>query len=170
VFNFGDSQPSWIPWVSVAGVLAALLIAIGTAMWQARLQNQLLKNQMFEKRFAVYFALRQFLGEISRTATVDVQRCFKLLYDVDQAEFLFDQSVDRFLMEVYEKALLVHAYESQPERRQEKAELLEWLVSNAYGKAKETFNPYLMLSKANFPKRVASWVNSNLLRHKAKAG
>ena len=141
--------------LSAVGVPAALAIAVGNGFWQAQLQRRQLKHSLFEKRFTVYYAVREFLGEITRTLRVDdLQRCFKFLRDTNQAEFLFDPSVESFISEVYRMATSLHTVnavldggdvqdnQAQLERQRE---LEMWLSEDAHNIAASTFRPYLIL-------------------------
>jgi len=153
VINFRNSQPSWVQIVSAFGVPSALLIAVGNAWWQSRLLRRQLKQAIFEKRFLIYLTVRGFIGQICKSLHVELQECFKFLYDKNQAEFLFEPPVEAFIKEVYRKATELHAVNEilrdSPNRDQrrleEKHQLERWFAVDAHETAKGQFTPYLRL-------------------------
>ena len=97
-------------WVSTvaAGVSAlAAITAIGVSLWvaftQRRIQERQLKQNLFDKRYAVFLAVEEFLIHLlqrdgSVKLTGDEYRRFR--YAMEQAEFLFDADVNSYMTEV----------------------------------------------------------------------
>jgi hypothetical protein len=140
---------------ALAGPIAAF-IAVGVGAWQACLQRQQLRQNLFAKRFGVYLALRHFLNTSTELGkTIDAAG---LLQDTNQAEFLFDPEIGEFLKEVYRRA---HKLQSLKEQEARAAQQLQgripvelsdqhdaafsWLITEAPKLSREKFEPYLRL-------------------------
>lgn len=153
VINFGSSRPTWTQILTALAVPSALVIAVGNAWWQSRLSRRQLKQAIFEKRFAVYLTVRDFIGRVCKTLDVKLQECFTFQYDTNQAEFLFEPPVQTFINEVYRKATELHsvneilrgAPNGDQQRLNEKHGLATWFAVDAHEIAKTQFAPYLRL-------------------------
>jgi hypothetical protein len=140
---------------ALAGPIAAF-IAVGVGAWQARLQRQQLRQNLFAKRFGVYLALRQFLNTLSELGKTLDAAC--LLQNTKQAEFLFEPEIEEFLKEVFRRANKLQSIKEQEARAAQQLQgraLMElsaqhdaessWLISEAPKLARKKFEPYLRL-------------------------
>ena len=147
-------QNSWIQVLAALAGPTAAFIAVFVALWQAHLQRQQLRQNLFDKRFGVYLALSQFLNTLSELGkSLDAAQ---LLQSTNQAEFLFNPEVEEFLKEVYRRA---HKLQSLKEREAHIKQQLQgrvpmelsdqldaessWLISEAPKLARQKFEPYL---------------------------
>jgi hypothetical protein len=132
------------------GVPVALLIAIGNAMWQSRLQRRQLQVSLFEKRFPVFVTVREFLVSGEKTA----DQCSVFLRETRQGKFLFGPAFDAFVNEVYSKAqrrrslheLLANGQRPNERYLQELDSVENWLT-DAFTVAEKQFGSYIQLSK-----------------------
>jgi hypothetical protein len=160
VLNFPTSGAHWVEVLTALAAPVAMLVALLTLWGQWVLLKHQQKREMFEKRFAIYSKVREFIGEIARTLRVDsIQECARFLYDTKGSEFLFEPPVEAFIQEVYRNATAlhgvnvvlagpqVHQREEQVRRQQE---LEQWLSEDAHKLAATTFSPYLTLYQEGF--------------------
>lgn len=130
---------------AVGGFLAFFVLVIYTAE-TSKLRKATVELGLFDKRFRVYFALRQFLNTLSQPAT-------QLLLDTNQAQFLFKPDIEEFLLEVYKKAVHVQSHKEQEEHALKQGVVMPlpdnvaaeslWLSTEAHKLAREKFEPYL---------------------------
>lgn len=88
-------------WLTTIAALIAALATIGTLIiaWrQWRTEQAKLKLDLFEKRYAIYAAVLEFMKSVNAygNATHDDVRRFQL--GVSQCEFLFDSKIDLALI------------------------------------------------------------------------
>jgi hypothetical protein len=153
VINFVPPQPNWIQVLAALGVPAAVLIAIGNGLWQSQLQRRQLKQAMFEKRFAVYMTVREYLRSVIEMFRVDFQTLIHFGHETHQAQFLFDASVQDFIQEVFQKANELHTLNEilgtgpsgDQDRLDEKHRLQRWFVDAHQTKLTKVFTPSLGL-------------------------
>lgn len=175
--------PPTNPWthgeiISAAGVLVALLIAIGTALWQSRLQQQQQRLTLFDKRFRIFLTVRQFLFTVNTNPEIDA---FGFWQKTNQAKFLFKPSIgiDTFIDEIGKKARKLQdinkrlgrpvvttdpnqAQVHQRQLQQEQLALREWL-SDAHATANQKFMRQLILyGEPGICHRSWTWIKTRL--------
>lgn len=129
--------------------------AVYVAWRQHRTAQEKLRLDLFEKRWAVYVALRDFLSVVLRRATIDIEDLRAFTLGAAQAQFLFGQGINDYLAEVKRQANELRTTnifldgklpagmtrESVAERN---AAHLQWLVDQVDGGgAANRFAPYL---------------------------
>jgi len=88
---------------SAASAIIALAIAVWVFIEQNRLQRQQLRQDLFDKRFAVYAAVETFMMSIIQSDTIiNMNDHRKFLYAIEPAEFLFGADVAAYLREIRE--------------------------------------------------------------------
>jgi hypothetical protein len=83
------------------------------AKQQADLAEMRLKHDIFDRRFKVYEATRNFLVAIFRAGTVSNEELGEFVRGKETAVFLFDQETVDYLDDLYKQASLLHALSSQ---------------------------------------------------------
>ena len=147
-----------------ASALAAIT-AIGVSSWvafkQRRIQEWQLKQNLFDKRYAVFLAVEEFLMHVygvdgSVKPTGDEYRRFR--YAMDQAEFLFNADVNSYMKEVnqvagnlhvkcFERDHLALMNQQNTELSVEILKMLGEISGPLLEKRKMAFGPYLQLSR-----------------------
>lgn len=165
--TFGQSRPSWIQIVTALGVPAAIGIALWNSFWQSRLQRRQLKQAVFEKRYAVYQRVLEFLRLASNTAPTFPQ-IISFGQETDHAKFLFGKRVQGFIKEVFTKANRLHVvteelrvHPGDMDRINEQNSLEGWFA-DAFQGTDRAFTPDLRLFDA--PGRVSRAWNSVLAK------
>jgi hypothetical protein len=148
--SFGRSQPSWIQIVSALGVPTAIGIAVWNWIWQSRLQKRQLKQAMFEKRYAVYQRVLEFL-RLASNSQLTLPQIISFRQETDHAKFLFGRRVQGFLKDVVTKALRLHVvmealkvHPGDMDRIHELNSLADWFV-DAFQGIDGVFTPDLKL-------------------------
>lgn len=157
---------------AVSSTLAAI-VALGIAVWvvwvaitQRRIQEKQMQQDLFDKYFAIYTKVAEFVLCVLRADGKFEMRDFRrFLFAVEEAEFLFGQEVNTYMQEIREKAK--HLYPKAMERHHksgmledasaisnEVARILEDLSGPTLEKRREVFKPYLQLyRRGKFPYR-----------------
>ena len=97
------------PIISTVVAMIGLGVAVWVAFTQRRIQKRQIQQNLFDKRFAVYNAVRELLMTIVRAdGRFDWKECVQYLYTVESAEFLFGDDVNKHLLKVREKAKSIY--------------------------------------------------------------
>lgn len=89
--------PHWTTYLSalLVPVVAVLGVAIAYRQWRTA-QNKL-KLDLFEKRFAVYDAVRQLIGSIMTSGVVRTEDLYMALAKTREAKWLLSADIDVYL-------------------------------------------------------------------------
>jgi hypothetical protein len=101
-------------WASIASALAAIValgISVWVALWQRKLQKERVRQDLFDKRYAVFLSVDEFVMYVLR-----VDGSFKMmgdevrrfLYAVEQSEFLFHADVIDYMHQVEKTVFDLH--------------------------------------------------------------
>lgn len=147
-------EKDWIDVLSALLTPTIALVAVGIAAFQLRLANTKVKFDLFEKRYAVYSAVNEFIGQTlsAGNSTPDMQREF--LNGTNSAQFLFDESFAKFIHTVWcevidlETSCTIIAQPSSADERQEhvqKRAAIKKSLAKRLGELNELSKPYLKL-------------------------
>lgn len=104
-----DSIPITVPsWIEVLSAFLTPIIAVVTAYiayQQYHTNQQQLRHETYERRIAVYKAIQKYLSEIIRDGKTSYERIFEFTSEVSEAVFLFDNSVQEKIDEIYKKSI-----------------------------------------------------------------
>jgi predicted outer membrane protein len=149
---------------AVASALAAACAAYATYR-QGQLQGQGLKQDLFDRRFKVYLAVRGFLSGFtaSNEDPDDLQsKAIALLRDTKEAEWLFGPEVQEFIeRKLYSAAIAFSTLQRlslqvqkqsrmlNEQQRNEFDQRLAWLMVDAHKETHTVFKEYLRLHEAD---------------------
>lgn len=136
----------------------ALLVAIvtWTQVQQHKLAKEKFKLDMFEKRFAVYKGVQEFLTIILQEAKFDLDKLFEFRRKTQDSTFLFGKDITLYIDKIDKKALEMRTVAKQYEplpvgpRRSELCEKETHLLrelTDELPRLKEVFAPYLRFDK-----------------------
>ena len=96
--------------VTLTEINALFTIFIGlfvawVAFQQYRLGRAKFKLDLFDKRYAIYKATQRFLSHILKEARMDLKKLWEFRGDTQNAVFLFDNDIPKYLDEIDKKAL-----------------------------------------------------------------
>lgn len=112
VDSIPSSEQSWIDTMSALLVPLIAIIGIYIAYQQYRINRQRLRHETYERRLAVYKAVQRYLSEILRDCKTSYDRALQFNSEASEATFLFDQSVQQKIDEIYLKSIdMVANYE-----------------------------------------------------------
>jgi hypothetical protein len=63
--------------------------------------------ELYDRRLKIYHSARDLIIHVIRYASVELQQATQFATDTDEALFLYDESVDAYLGELYKKAVRV---------------------------------------------------------------
>jgi hypothetical protein len=119
-------------WRDLIDILQALLtptiafIAVGIAFAQWWTAHKRLKLDLFNRRWAVYVALRELLAEITARGKVSVEADQKFWNGVRGAKWLFDDAIDDYLTKVLWKKIAALNALNTDGGASEKQEIKTW--------------------------------------------
>jgi hypothetical protein len=144
-------------------VLSALLtpvIAIVTtyiAIQQYRSSARKYRLELFDRRYIVFAAVRDFILAVIRQATVTTEEIFELNAKTRDAFFLFDDSVEKYVDDLRSKGahlryinerlgdMSLGVGEERSRLAEEDAELLNWFSSQFSG-SKQVFKKFMRVA------------------------
>jgi hypothetical protein len=144
--------------------LSVAVIAIAALQW--RVADNKLRLDLFDRRYKVYDAARNFVASIIREATVTDSQLAEFNIGTSDAKFLFEPDVAEYLAEIRRRAHSLRTtrqlLEKRPTSDDELARLAQsenasvvWL-SDQFSEMTKIFTPYLGF--ANVRSRVVPFV------------
>jgi hypothetical protein len=145
------------PWIQILSALLTPVIGVTTALiayQQWRVNSTRLRVDLYDRRLAVYRALREHLSQILTSGRVEHEWSLQLLRKTAEADFIFDKDAPRLIKEVYNRSVEMFAVQvkrdaaplgAEKTRLAEKhAELLKWMMSKQ-DTSTESFEKYLRI-------------------------
>ena len=153
----------------VEGLSAALtpviaVVAIYIAYQQHRINKTRLTLACYDRRMAVFKAVKALYGEIGSAGTANYKMVLKFQSATAEAEFLFskDKKIEEHLEDIYKKGLHLASLqekmypssgepglpvgEERSKVAEEHSELLGWFLQDAQSNTRKHFGKYLRLS------------------------
>lgn len=139
------------------------MIAVTTALilyWQFRLEKNRWRLALWDKRYPVFEATRQYLSFIIINANITQEELYKFQRNSKDKEFLFGRDIREYLNELYNKGndLIYHTRQiealekkdNKEEKRlrliDEQTELMAWFLKQVE-ESKKLFGEYLTIDK-----------------------
>ena len=145
----------WVDYLSALLTPFLAIFAMFITYQQWNTNRRRLKNELFDRRYEYFIAIREFIKEILATNASHSESQYKFLRDTRGLRFVFDKDIDNFVHEkVWKPAMEVEAWngdlEGLPvgeERKKavaKRRELREQL-SHALQSLEEKFTKYMQL-------------------------
>jgi hypothetical protein len=138
-----------IDWPHVGRFLSALIapVSAGIVTYIAWAQFQINRRQyrlaLFEKRIAVFNSTMNMLSSVTKFADPSMDECMKFLRDTRGVELLFGSEVQKFVEEVYRKAVALRIHlDDGTHASNEQSETAKWCAEQM-GEARKIFLKYL---------------------------
>ncbi|MDP3024336.1 MAG: hypothetical protein Q8O10_02250 [candidate division Zixibacteria bacterium] len=155
--------PAWIQTFSALLTPLIALITISILVLQYLLARQRWRLDLYDKRYPVFFATKQYIGNILINAKVTDEESFKFLIDTRDKEFLFGKDVQELIDELYKRGLKLKLVQTRidderlnDEKRErivdENFQLLQYFIEQS-GVATEVFKKYLAIEQNWFVKQ-----------------
>jgi len=103
------NSKTWVDIFSALLTPTIALIAAYIAYHQYKVNKLRLRHELYERRLRVYKAVQSFLSEILRAGDAKFDRCSQFYADASEAAFLFDNTIQKFIDDIYKKAIEMHA-------------------------------------------------------------
>jgi hypothetical protein len=88
---------NWIQTLSAIAAALAAFIAVSVTVWQGHLQRQQLKQNLFQKRYDVYLAVRNYLTDYAINAKTGINNAIQFLRQTREAEWLLSSEIVSFV-------------------------------------------------------------------------
>ena len=108
--------------------------------------------EQYEKRMHLYRTSKNFIAQIVREANPQFNELITFIQGVDEATFLFDESIDEYFNKLYQKAVRLRYVQSEMQRRKpntpvaafahEESEILIWFTEQ-FSELKKKMSPFL---------------------------
>jgi hypothetical protein len=148
--------PLWVKALQALAVPVIAAVGAWVAVQQMVIARVKLQHDLYDRRYAVFDAVRAFLNEAIRSQIVSPETFRMFALKTADAEFLFDDGLPAYLREMREhasKAQAIYITMQQMEPGDQKAaasraasEHAMWLTNQIDGLAAR-FRPFLMLEK-----------------------
>lgn len=142
--------------VELSKALLTPLIAIIAAYvaWQQMTTNRRkLKLDLFDRRYAVFESIGQFIGSILTSGRVGEGKGFQFLVDTKATKLLFGEDIAKFVSEVHQKSVHLHGLDAELDGStggtrttniKAQREIKDW-YSKAFEGLEKRFSDYLRL-------------------------
>jgi hypothetical protein len=97
-----NDLPYWLRVISALALICIPIVGALIAWRQVQIQSVNLKHQLYDRRFKIYDATRDFLKDILRTAAVNDQAFATFVIATADASFVFDGEIRDFLKTIRE--------------------------------------------------------------------
>jgi hypothetical protein len=110
--------PTWLQYLQAGAVVLIPLVGAWIAWQQVQIARVKLRFDLYDKRFAVFEAVRKLVGEAITHDNVSASSLNAYTLGTADAEFLFDGSLSKYLRELFKHASMLstlkYAIESSP--------------------------------------------------------
>jgi hypothetical protein len=129
------------------------IVAVYVAWQQLNANRRKLKLDLFEKRYAIFEKIGEFIGSILTSGRVQEGGEIQFLVDTKAVGLLFGAEISQFVSDIYRKAVHLHALDAELEGSsgeartsniQAQREIKDW-YSKALGGLEAQFSEYLKL-------------------------
>ncbi|MBU1317776.1 MAG: hypothetical protein KKG33_05140 [candidate division Zixibacteria bacterium] len=138
----------------VTPIIGAIVAYI--AYQQYRIRRYEVRMSMYDKRYAVFETVMEYLASVVEHGKADADKARLLLRSAAEAQFLFDEEIEKFIKDVYHHALEDNTLQwrfdkaQTPELRdpiiEKQNQVLDWFECELHH-AKLLFDPYLKLGR-----------------------
>jgi hypothetical protein len=146
---------SWFPQFLLAVIGAC---GVWIAFQQMAIARQKLNHDLFDRRYAVYLAVRDFIAAVRNRETALHETVLSFHFAILPAPFLFDAEMNAYLREMETRGRTVAILRNEAdnpdhqaernENRQNEAEAMRWFIQEyENGKFTQRFQPSLNLSR-----------------------
>jgi hypothetical protein len=108
--------------------------------------------ELYDRRLKIYHSARDLIIHVMQYAAVELQRAMQFATDTDEALFLYDESVDAYLGELYKKAVRLRTLRTLLENApigdyrsslaEQEGEIVLWF-SEQLGELRRKVHPFL---------------------------
>jgi hypothetical protein len=101
-----NQQPVWLAYAALIVSAIAAIVALGVGLMQFYLQRQQFKQTLYQQRYAVYDAVKQYLiYVVQKDGDTDFERYGQFRRESEAAAFLFGSDIWTYLTHISKRAL-----------------------------------------------------------------
>lgn len=152
-----DNQKDWIDILSALLTPTIAISAIVVAAVQCRINRKRLKNEYFDRRIAVYEAIKDYIGHVWTNGDIEKDAEMKYYCNVKNVFFLFGSDIEEYVNEIFKKCTELHALKKTEnefpdgslklKNNMEKQSVIKnWFGEEVKSGLQERFKKYLSLS------------------------
>ncbi len=137
---------------SAIGMLIVAVIVAYIAFMQYKTNRDRLRLELYEKRFSIYEGLKELLDKITIMVDVTDEDLREFIKKTNEVEFLFEEDIVQYLIEVRKKGTKLYSFNCQlkrgetpppwPKDPDEIIEIKNWL-QDQLKESKNKFSKYL---------------------------
>ena len=133
----------------LSSLLPIVLTVFGLyiAIQQYRTNRKRIKNDLFDRRYAVFSAILEFISKIAKGGSVTQEDRIEFMSSTRGAEFLFDKTIKDYIDEIWEKTVDAGAWaedNTYHNTASDRAEAKKWLYGE-FSAIDKRFRKYLHL-------------------------
>jgi hypothetical protein len=109
---FPNPESSWVEVLSALLVPLIAVLGLFIAWNQYKINKQRLQHETYERRLHVFKTIKTYLSEVMRDGKTTSIQALKFNSEASEAAFLFDESVEQLISEIYKKSIdMAYTYE-----------------------------------------------------------
>ena len=127
---------------------------IGIAIFQLKVNKDRYKHELFDKRWAQFISIRDFIGHVFSHGKMEKEEEYKILINTQGSIFLFDQEIKSYISELTKKAWylntlneelsLISDQAARKKNIEKQREIKNWF-ENQISEIEKKFNKYIKL-------------------------
>jgi hypothetical protein len=142
----------YIDFLSACLIPLIATVTIYIAYQQYRISRLKQKQELFDKRWAVYQTVMETLDYVMHTGNTNNNQLLRFNIARNNGYFFFGEKVDMYLNEMYDKLVDLQemntvSVDEQPDIAKRRGELKKWFYSQI-SEAKKLFSKFLKIDKA----------------------
>ncbi len=99
-----NCEKDWIDILSALLTPTIAILGIGIAAFQLKINRDRYKHELFDRRWAQFIAIRNFIGHVFSHGKMKHEEEYSLLTNTQGAIFLFDQEIKDYISELTKNA------------------------------------------------------------------
>lgn len=157
IVSMPQTGHGWIDILSALLTPVIAVVAVYIAWQQYQVNKMRFKREQYEPRLKIARAFEVFISEILYQRDVKNNRCIKFLEETAEANYIFDDSIFNYRIDIYNKAIQLHSLTEKIDGDKEcslgeerkscvdaKMRLIEWF-ENQLSVSSNNFKKYLMI-------------------------
>lgn len=137
--------------IIVSSITAVSVLVLGVFQYMLarqlyKLERDKVKLELYNKRYDIYLKLQKFIAFITSKGTCSEDDLFIFRRDIQESEFLFDESIVLYLKEIGNNSVdIMNRGESTTITPEKMGEILLWF-GDQFDESTKKFSPYLNFS------------------------
>ncbi len=122
----------WIDLLSALTMPVIAIIGVYIAYQQRSINKNRLKHELFDRKYLIFEATKNFIFAIIKDPTVKNEDTYKFLTETKGALFIFEENIFDYLNLIHEKAIQLRVHEKKNEH-DEAQKMYQWFNQQLIG-------------------------------------